>query len=130
MFQQARTHRYLVLALVALPILAGEGARSAEDAAAVKNRLDKVGARRGLCVVLGDQSAMAVDLARKTELTIFVQSPSEKEVSELRQKADAAGLLGTRIYVQKAVYRRLNLADDMADVILVGKAANAVPKAE
>ncbi len=52
--------------------------------------------------MLGDpQGELALAIARNSELTIFVQSPRDEEVAAARKAADAAGLLGTRVYVQK-----------------------------
>src|SRR5205823_5264438 len=94
----------LVLALVS-------PARAAEEVAAVKRRLDQLGIKRGICMLLGDNAALAVPLAQQTELTIFVQSPDAKLVDGLCKQADAAGLLGTRLYVHHGKYERLHLAE-------------------
>ena len=94
----------------------------AADAAAL---LSKIGVPRGLCVVLGDpQGQLALELARASELTIFAQSSNESEVSAARKLADAAGLLGTRIYVQKGTAAHINLADDLADAVIVADGAS------
>src|SRR5262245_17506231 len=78
-------------------------AASAEDAAGY---LAKIGTPRGLCVVLGDpQGELAMALSRQSELMIFWQSPREDEAAALRKTADAAGLLGTRLYFQQGDYR-------------------------
>src|SRR5687768_8789128 len=94
--------------LVALGSLAG--ARSSAVAADdVETSLAKLGTTRGMFMVLGDSDgALALDLAWRSELTVFVQTPSAKEAAAVRKAVDAAGLLGTRIYVQQGEYSRLN----------------------
>lgn len=93
--------------------------------------LEELGTARGLCVVLGDpQGTLSLELARGSDLTVFVQSPQPGEVDSARKAADAAGLLGTRIYVQQGNYTHLNLANDLADAVIVANPAVAVPREE
>ena len=87
----------------------------ADDA---KTTLAKLGASRGLCVVLGDPRA-ALELARGSELLVYVQSPDAGQVEETRRTAEAAGLLGTRLFVQKGPWSRIHLADNLADAVVV-----------
>ena len=49
-----------------------------------------------------------------------------------RRRLDEAGLLGTRIYVEKGAWNHIHLADNLADVVMVtrGCAASHVPRAE
>ena len=102
-------------------------ASAADDAASILKSLDSP---RGLVVVLGDDGGnLALELARKSELTVFVQSPDADQVERFRRAADKAGLLGTRIWVQKGHQARVNLANDLADAIVVRKPA-AVPNEE
>src|SRR5688572_15458141 len=82
-----------------------------------------------LGVVLGD-CELAINLARRPTLTVFFQSPSSDEIETIRQQGYKAGLLGTRLFVQQGDYKRLHLADDLADFVIVGKTAGAVAKAE
>src|SRR5215475_13254669 len=119
MSQRTRRHFLLLCLSVTLAIANASTGRAQEDAAAVKQRLDKLGVRRGLCLLVGDRSALAVPLAQATELTIFVQSPDVKQLNALRKQADAAGLLGTRVYVHDDNYQRLHLAENLVDVILL-----------
>jgi outer membrane protein assembly factor BamB len=93
--------------------------------------LQKIGTPRGLCVVLGDSDGrLALDLAKSSELTIFAQSTSDNQVAAARQAADAAGLFGTRIYVQKGNTSHINLADDLADAVIVADPAVVMPRGE
>src|SRR5690606_20877771 len=75
-----------------------------EDAAQL---LQRAGVSRGICVVVGDSGELSLALVRASELTVFTQSPREEDAALARKAADAAGLLGTRIYVQKGSARHI-----------------------
>jgi outer membrane protein assembly factor BamB len=103
-------------------------AAPADEAATL---IEKIGTSRGWCVVLGDpRGELALELARQSELTVFVQSPRDDEVAAICKAADAAGLLGTRMYVQQGEYRRIHLADDLADAVIVAAGAAGPPQEE
>src|SRR4030095_4386592 len=107
----AMSQRRLLVALTAIAISMPAVGRTQDDAAPIKQRLDRLDVRRGLCLLVGQNAALAVPLATSTELTLFVQSPDAQQVDKLQKQADAAGLLGTRIYVHHDNYQRLHLAE-------------------
>ena len=86
---------------------------------------------RGVCVLLGDKDCQrAISVARENEWRIYVPLPTLEEVNAAARAADAAGLYGTRIFVEKQPPGRIGLADNVADIVLqVGDIA-PVPKAE
>jgi len=90
--------------------------------------LEKIGITRGICIVLGDNKCeLALELARDSELLIYVQLRRAKDVENARMIVDEAGFYGTRIFVEKGPLSKLHIADNLADaVIAVGRA----PKAE
>ena len=90
--------------------------------------LERIGVTRGICVVLGDRKCeLALELARQSELLIYVQLQDAKDVENARRIADEAGFYGRRIFVEKGALAKIHLADNLADaVVVVGKA----PKAE
>lgn len=88
---------------------------------------ERLGVARGLCAVVGDPDA-ALDLARKTELLVYLQLPDADAVEKARRAADAAGLHGTRLCVEKGEPRRIHLADNLADALV--DPGGAVPEAE
>ena len=93
--------------------------------------LEKIAAKRGICIVLGDaKGEVALKLARDSELLIYVQSPRAKEVEAIRKAADDAGLFGTRIFVDKGSYKNLNLADNVADAVVAPGRTKRVSEAE
>ncbi len=88
-----------------------------------------IGVNRGICAIVGkDAKATALDLARQTELTIYVQTPDESAALRLRKAAENAGLLGSRIHVETGPSDRLHLAGNLADAIVVaGETETPVP---
>ena len=98
--------------------------------------LQRIGVRRGICAVLpASRSAAAkaaVQLAEESELLVYVQSPDETIVAETRSAAEAAGLLGKRVFVDRGDDGTIQLATAVADAVLVlGEGADtAVASAE
>ncbi|UCC99566.1 MAG: PQQ-binding-like beta-propeller repeat protein, partial [Phycisphaerales bacterium] len=93
--------------------------------------LERIGVKRGICVLLADGSGeLAVELARESKLLIYVQLSQTEDVEQVRRVADDAGFYGTRIFVDKGPLNRLHLADNMADAIVATGRAGAVPEAE
>ncbi len=93
--------------------------------------LESIGVKRGICVLLGDPTCkLALELARESELLIYVQLPQAKNVEKVRKVADDAGFYGTRIFVDKGPLKRLHLADNIADAIVAVGRAKRVPEAE
>lgn len=94
------------------------------DAAKV---LREMGARQGLCAIVGGDGQLALDLAKKSKLTIYLQVSSEKTAQQARDLAQKEGLLGSRVYVEKGSRERVHLADNLADAIV---AMEEVPQSE
>ena len=104
-------------------ILAGSPAtRASDDAAQWLQRLE---IQKGLCVVVGQSEPEAVlELARRSELLLYVQTDDARAAHELRDSAVNAGLLGSRIYVEHGALSELQLADNLADALIVTAAVN------
>ena len=115
----------LVFSVLALALAARTTAAEREAGAA----LEKVGIRKGICVVLGlppaAQPEFVADLAKGSELLVYFQSPSPEEVNEVRQSAEEAGLLGRRIFVDRGDWKSIHLADNLAGAVLVAPAADS-----
>ena len=93
--------------------------------------LDRIDTKRGICVVLGDAKCeLAMELAKQTELLIYVQMPNSGDVQAARRIADDAGLYGTRIFVEEGPLTHLHLADNIADVAVALGPETAVSQAE
>lgn len=114
-------------AVLAWMILAG--AALAEDAGPWTDQtLKAIGTDRGVVVVLGDRGgAFSIALARASDLTVF--APQETAATQAFQSADAAGLLGSRVVVERQTGPRIGLADNMADAVIV-RGPSAVPQQE
>ncbi|MCL5743478.1 MAG: PQQ-binding-like beta-propeller repeat protein [Acidobacteria bacterium] len=79
---------------------------------------------------MGDRNCeTAVQLARQTELLIYVQLETAEQVDAARRAADREGFYGNRIWVDKGPLSKVQLADDLADVLVADGAAE-VPRAE
>ena len=93
--------------------------------------LSKLGAGRGICVVLDDpQCELALILAQGSELTVYVQLQNAADRQAACRAADAAGLYGTRIYVGSGDPTRIHLADNMADALVAAADPANVPRTE
>ena len=94
--------------------------------------IQRIDLRRGIGVVLGDNQAdIALELARKTDLLIYVQLAREDEVEAARRVIDAEGFFGNRIWVEEGGFTAIHLGDNLADVLIAaGDAASKLPEAE
>jgi len=93
--------------------------------------VEKIGMTKGICVLPGDRDCrLALELARDTELLLYVQLEQAKDVEGARRAADEAGLYGTRIFVEQGAPDKLHIADNMADAVVVSGEAKDVPQAE
>lgn len=82
--------------------------------------LDMVGLSKGISVLIGDvDAALPVKLARESELIFYVQHADGARVSAIREAAYAAGLLGSRIFVEKGPREKIHLADNLADAVVL-----------
>jgi len=120
---------FVILSTVAIPSVGQSlvlpNGRSEYRAAEILNRLDTA---RGVCVLLDPQPApLALELARRGKLMIYLQLPTDKATDAARRRLDAAGLLGTRIYVEKGDWSHLHLADNLADAVVVTPAGCELP---
>jgi len=91
---------------------------------------ERLGVGRGICAVIGDrQCQTALDLARRSEWTFFVQTPTADEFAASCKGCEATGLLGRRLFVAQAATDRIGLADNVADLVLLLDPAST-PKQE
>lgn len=77
----------------------------------------RLGVTKGICAVVGS-AADPLELARGSELLVYVQVEDEAAAERLRRAAETAGLLGTRIYVEKGALASLHLAESLADAVI------------
>ena len=131
---QGATSPGAILAVLLCGFLTGSQLRAGPagvDSAA--STLETIAIDRGLCVVLGlpvaARADFVTDLAEKSSLVIYFQSPSREEVFAVREAALDAGFLGKRVFADSGDGRRIQLADNMAGAILVS-ARSRVRKSE
>jgi len=122
--------RTRVLAIAVLAVcLGGEKPVGAEDSA--RDVLRRIIVSRGICVLVGDHECrLAHQLAADSELTLYVQLSTPEQVEAARRAADAAGICGTRVFVEKGSPSRIGLADNLADAVVVLGEPAAVGKEE
>lgn len=112
---------------VALWAATALGADSVPISDAAKSALERIGMRRGICAVLGlperAEPAFVADLARGSELLVYFQSSDAAEVDAVRKAAEAAGLLGSRVFADRGDAGRVHLADNLADAVLASSSA-------
>lgn len=90
------------------------------DRPAPSDVLAKLGVRDGLCALVGDPDGqLAIGLARGSRLTLFVQLPGYDGLQAAARAAEAAGLLGSRIFLATGTAARIGLADNLADAVVV-----------
>ena len=93
--------------------------------------LNEIGISRGICLLLGDvKGKRAIELAKKSELTIYVQLQRNEDVETARRNIDEAGYYGTRIFVGKGRLTKIHLADNIADALIAEGEATTISKAE
>jgi outer membrane protein assembly factor BamB len=93
--------------------------------------LERVGVKRGICVVLDDASCeLAIELARASDLLVYVQLPDAEKVDRARRRAEAAGLDAARLQIDQGNAARLHLADNLADALVAVGDAGEPPDSE
>ena len=126
--RKVRIVRLVVAAASIAGVLAASPAARAQSSEGAAALLERIGGSRGICVLIGSgQGSRALELARASELTVYVQSRDARDVAAARTAADAAGLLGRRIYIERGSAERVNLADNLADAVVVADVETARP---
>jgi len=75
---------------------------------------------RGIVAILGDRDVqLAADLARASELLVYVQLPEAAQVEAARRALNAAGLLNRRVYGDEGTGSHIHPADNLADAAVV-----------
>jgi outer membrane protein assembly factor BamB len=116
------THRYAILLALAASCSA------APPPADVRGELVKsVGTDIGIVVLVGspdDGAASVLGVLRDTRFTVYFQSADRAQVGDLRQRADADGLLGDRLFIGSGDPAVIQVADNLADAVWVGPDTN------
>jgi outer membrane protein assembly factor BamB len=89
------------------------------ESATVDATLAKIGTNRGIVAFVGPQDAnLPLEVAKKSELIVFIQTSDAKQADDLRAKAAETGLLGKRVFVEWGNFNTLRLGTNLADAVL------------
>ena len=81
--------------------------------------LDETQVKRGYCLVLGCPTGqLALELARRSDLMIYVVDPDAKNVAAARKALDAAGVYGARVCVECWPLKQVPYSDYFANLIV------------
>lgn len=87
--------------------------------AAAERIVRETGIERGYCLLLGcGTGRLALELAKRTELTICGADPDGEKVEAARQALDAAGLYGARVHLEQADLANLPFSDYFANLVV------------
>lgn len=91
----------------------------------------RLGATKGLCVVLGDRDCeTSLRLLQDTALTVYLQLPKAEDVANARRIADARGVYGRRLFIDQGAVDHLQLADNLADALVATADAGKLDERE
>ena len=86
---------------------------------AAETILRTTGVKRGYCLVLGLQTGqLALELAKRSELTVYAVDPDAKKVAAAQAAIDAAGLSGARVCVERWPLDKLPYSDYFANLVV------------
>ncbi|NUQ63878.1 MAG: PQQ-binding-like beta-propeller repeat protein [Pirellulales bacterium] len=86
------------------------------SAEAILRELD---CRCGIAALVDDREAsLAMELARRSELLVYLQLDNEEDTAAARRALEDAGLLNRRVYVEHGPKSRIHLADQLADAVI------------
>ncbi len=113
------------MGLWAVLILPAPGAQAALGEA--PRSADGIAISQGIGVVLGLPDSrgpeFVTDLASRGQWLVYFQAQRPDEEAAVRKAAEAAGLLGKRVFVDRGPWRRIHLADNLAGAVWVSSAA-------
>lgn len=96
---------------------------SLENASAADNGTlaEQFRGQRGICVLWEPSNLEIVsDFVQNSEYLLYYQATENGSVKSARALSEREGWLGKRVYVESGPRARLHLADNLADVIVVG----------
>jgi len=77
------------------------------------------GLTRGVAVVVGADDQLVLDLARASELLIYVRDPGAEAIQRLRTRVQEANLGIDRVVIERGSAGRLPFPDNMIDLVVV-----------
>ena len=96
--------------------------------------LQNPGLKRGIVAVIGisaDEVNSLFELCQQDGLIVFVQTDDQELATKMRVRADAAKLLGQRLFIETGSLRHIHLGNNVADRIVVSESiGNTIPETE
>lgn len=123
-------HQVILLAACAALVLGKSDGALADR---VDEDLQRIELKRGIVAVIGtprDGPEHLIKLCERSELTIFFQTAGVEDARRMRQAAHEVGLLSTRIFVAEAAEDVIELADNVADCVIVTAVNHQLPRQE
>ena len=123
MYRSRLAARCTGLLLFALVLIISEpkqaAAADAEEAAQrAAELLKQVRVNRGLCVVVGQDPDVILELVQSSDLTVLVREPDAATRARLQQAAVEAGLGIDRLVIQSGSVKQLPYADRLIDAVI------------
>jgi outer membrane protein assembly factor BamB len=75
--------------------------------------------RRGLCVLIGRQGNVAIELARASELLVYLRDPRGEAVHDARTLASEAGFDIDRVCVERGPLAKIPFTDNLVDIVVI-----------
>ena len=114
-----RLHWLIPSMLCLFPTLgAAEERKSVEPAKLAAKLLEDGATTRGVCVVVGGEAILPVELARAGEMLVHVRQPNADTAAEIRSLADRAGLGIDRLAVDIGPINPLPYVDRSIDLLI------------
>ncbi|HUU11904.1 MAG TPA: PQQ-binding-like beta-propeller repeat protein [Phycisphaerae bacterium] len=110
-------HRQVAPKVTSQPFPDDETAKTC--AALAKDFVKRAGLTGGYALLLGDDGRLALELARRTDLAIYVVDADARRVSAARFALKAAGVYGPRVVVTQTPADGIPFADYFADLVVV-----------
>ena len=76
------------------------------------------GVKRGFALILGGEGRLALELARRTDLRVYMVQPDAKKLTRAREALTAAGVCGTKVTVMQRPLDALPFADFFANLVV------------
>ncbi|MCH2118555.1 MAG: hypothetical protein MK161_12735, partial [Pirellulales bacterium] len=107
------------LAGVLGPLLPSHAGAESQARAVARQLVERSSMQRGICAVLGGDPAVALEMARLSELLVNARQPNHKEARDLMKRSDAAGYGIRRLAVESGPLDKLPYADRLIDIVVV-----------
>ncbi len=80
-----------------------------------------------VCLLGGSQASIQqwLQQAQQSQVSLYVQTADDGVLATAREAAEAAGLLGVRVFIDRGDLKSIHLADNLADAICVAPEAAA-----